>query len=170
MDQPAKGRPVVAARGIVYHEGRVLLLRAQEPGRTYYFLPGGHVAHGERLADAVVREVREETGLRVTVERPLYVREFIASRHARRPASMPKSHHALAVIFLCRLDEPTDGRAVQQLGHFEPDQGAQGVEALEWVSLSNLAGREIHPPQLQAMLSRDFPPKGNAVEFWEEEP
>lgn len=88
MDQPAKGRPVVAARGIVYHEGRVLLLRAQEPGRTYYFLPGGHVAHGERLADAVVREVREETGLRVTVERPL----MFVRVHRLPPCATPGEH------------------------------------------------------------------------------
>ncbi|KAA0209701.1 NUDIX domain-containing protein [bacterium] len=169
MDPTAKGRPVVAARGIVYHDGHVLLLRAEEPGRTYYFLPGGHVALGERLADAVVREVHEETGLRVAVVRPLYIREFIAARHGRRPANMPKSHHALAVIFLCRLDEPMGGRTVSELGRFEPDRGVQGVSALEWVSLKDLGGREIHPPQLSAMLCRDFPPTGDAVEFWEEE-
>lgn len=50
--------------------GRVLLVRASarshHEGR--WFLPGGGVHHGEDPADAVRREVAEETGLRVEIE------------------------------------------------------------------------------------------------------
>jgi len=49
--------------------GRVLLVRlseqALEPGQ--WALPGGGIEHGEHPADAVVREIAEETGLRVEV-------------------------------------------------------------------------------------------------------
>lgn len=52
---------------------RVLLVRRSqdadwEPGR--WELPGGKLRHGEDLANAVMREVYEETGLRVTVGSP----------------------------------------------------------------------------------------------------
>lgn len=50
--------------------GRVLLVRrANEPGRGLWSLPGGRVEPGEAEEAAVVREVLEETGLEVRVER-----------------------------------------------------------------------------------------------------
>lgn len=54
--------------GIVHDElGRLLLIRrANEPGRGLWSVPGGRVEPGETDEDAVVREMREETGLDVT--------------------------------------------------------------------------------------------------------
>ena len=58
--------------------GRLLLVRrGRPPGRGLWAVPGGRVEAGETSLEAVVREVREETGLLVrptgmagTVERP----------------------------------------------------------------------------------------------------
>jgi 8-oxo-dGTP diphosphatase len=51
-------------------QGRLLLVRrGTEPGRGLWSVPGGRVEPGESLEEAVVREVAEETGLRVTVGR-----------------------------------------------------------------------------------------------------
>jgi mutator protein MutT len=61
VDQPAVG-----VGAIVIHEGRVLLIRrAKEPLRGRWMVPGGTVEAGETLEQALVREVEEETGLRV---------------------------------------------------------------------------------------------------------
>jgi ADP-ribose pyrophosphatase YjhB (NUDIX family) len=54
--------------GIVHDEhGRILLIqRANEPGRGLWSVPGGRVEPGESDETAVIREMREETGLDVT--------------------------------------------------------------------------------------------------------
>ncbi|WP_233498432.1 NUDIX domain-containing protein [Blastococcus sp. TF02A-26] len=66
---PAAGAlPVVACVGGVVHDaaGRLLLIRrGTEPGRGRWSVPGGRVEPGESLAEAVEREVLEETGLPV---------------------------------------------------------------------------------------------------------
>jgi ADP-ribose pyrophosphatase YjhB (NUDIX family) len=63
-------RVVVAAGGIVVRDGAVLLVqRGRAPGAGKWSVPGGRVRFGERVTDAVEREVFEETGLPVRVER-----------------------------------------------------------------------------------------------------
>lgn len=61
--------PVVAVAAIVFDpEGRVLLVeRAKPPGVGQWSVPGGRLEETETLAQAVAREVREETGLVVEV-------------------------------------------------------------------------------------------------------
>lgn len=60
--------PRVAACAIVRDAaGRLLLVRREDNG--YWALPGGHLDYGESLAQAVIRETREETGLEVQIER-----------------------------------------------------------------------------------------------------
>jgi len=57
-------RPFLAVSAAIIRDGKVLIVRrARKPALSLYSLPGGAVEVGEQLADAVVREVREETAL-----------------------------------------------------------------------------------------------------------
>ncbi len=59
---------VCGANGIVINDAReILLQRRKDNGR--WWLPGGFIEPGEEPADAVVREVWEETGVKVIPER-----------------------------------------------------------------------------------------------------
>jgi ADP-ribose pyrophosphatase YjhB (NUDIX family) len=57
---------------ITDESGRMLLiLRGHEPGKGLWSVPGGRIEPGETDEQAVIREVREETGLEVTCGRLL---------------------------------------------------------------------------------------------------
>jgi 8-oxo-dGTP diphosphatase len=68
MPAEAPGRPQLAVSAAIFREGEVLLVRrASRPGLGRYSLPGGRVEFGETLTEAVIREVLEETGLRIAI-------------------------------------------------------------------------------------------------------
>ena len=61
-------RPFVGVGAVVWHGGRFLLIkRGKPPRRGQWSIPGGGQELGESLEEAAIREVREETGLRVEI-------------------------------------------------------------------------------------------------------
>jgi ADP-ribose pyrophosphatase YjhB (NUDIX family) len=61
-------KPELAVSAAIFRDGKVLLVRrAGAPAKGLWTLPGGRVEVGERLVDAVTREVMEETGLTIEV-------------------------------------------------------------------------------------------------------
>jgi 8-oxo-dGTP diphosphatase len=59
-------RPYLAVSAAIVRDGHVLVVRrARAPAAGLFTLPGGVVETGETLADAVMREVREETGIAI---------------------------------------------------------------------------------------------------------
>ncbi|MCX4966315.1 NUDIX hydrolase [Streptomyces sp. NBC_00654] len=59
--------------GIVIEDDRLLLLNQDTDGPRSWSLPGGKVEDGETLEEALVREMREETGAEIEVGRLLYL-------------------------------------------------------------------------------------------------
>jgi len=62
-------RPAVVDGILVEHRKILLIRRGHEPCRGRFALPGGFIDRGETAREAVVREMREETGLDVEVVR-----------------------------------------------------------------------------------------------------
>lgn len=72
--------------------------RAREPHKGYWSLPGGAVETGETLAEAVRREVREETGLQVE---PLAVVEIF--ERILRDAQGRAEYHYVLIDYVCTV-------------------------------------------------------------------
>jgi mutator protein MutT len=88
--------PHVGVGGVVVHEGKVLLIkRGKDPLKGRWVVPGGTVEVGETLEEALVREVREETGLLV---RPLEVLT-VFDRIERQGGQVV--YHYVIIDYLC---------------------------------------------------------------------
>lgn len=70
--------PGVGCGAAILREGRLLLVkRLRPPEAGCWNLPGGKVDFGERVEDAIVREIGEEIGVRVALGRSLGVTQMI---------------------------------------------------------------------------------------------
>lgn len=78
-------RPCLAVSAAIVRDGEVLAVRrARPPMQGLFTLPGGGVEPGETLAQALLREVREETALTVEPVALAGYREIIARDGAGR--------------------------------------------------------------------------------------
>jgi ADP-ribose pyrophosphatase YjhB (NUDIX family) len=92
-------RPVLGVGALIFKRDKILLVeRGREPLKGYWSLPGGALETGETLAQGIVREVREETGLEV---KPLKVLE-IFERIVRDPRGAAEYHYVL-IDYICRV-------------------------------------------------------------------
>jgi ADP-ribose pyrophosphatase YjhB (NUDIX family) len=66
----------IKCRGIIFYEGKLLLVK--HPGdKVNYALPGGKLEYGEKILDALKREMHEEFGIEVEIGRLLYINNYI---------------------------------------------------------------------------------------------
>lgn len=102
--QVLRSMPVVAVDGVLFSEGKVLLLkRKDDPFRGSWVLPGGMVKYGETLEEATTREFEEETKIIVRVRSLVNVYS--------QPHRDPRGH-IIAVAYLC---EPLAGNIANRL-------------------------------------------------------
>ncbi|MEM3023707.1 MAG: NUDIX hydrolase [Candidatus Parvarchaeum sp.] len=60
--------PSLAVDGVIIKDNQILLIkRKNDPYKDKWAMPGGFVEYGERTEDAVLREVKEETGLEAKI-------------------------------------------------------------------------------------------------------
>ncbi len=64
-----------AARAIIIEDGKILVMHRNKYGSQYYTLVGGRVAEGETTEQALVREIKEETGLDITHAQLVFTEE-----------------------------------------------------------------------------------------------
>lgn len=130
----ATDRPRIRVAALMRLDGRVVTVRHRAGSATYHLLPGGGVNWGETLEEALLREVREETGLDASVGRLLFVNDTID------PSGM---RHVVNVTFEAT---PTGGRIAE---HPQDPR----VEAVDLIGIEDLESIDLRPPIAEALRS-----------------
>jgi 8-oxo-dGTP diphosphatase len=127
LGAPESSAPRVRVAALLTYDDAVVLVRHRKGDSTYHLLPGGGVAWGETLAEALVREVAEETGFQIAPRDLLIVSDTIAPDGARHVVNMT---FAADIIGGAITADPADDR----------------VEAVELVQPDRLAALDLRPP------------------------
>ncbi len=86
--------PTVGAL-IFNKEGKILLVKSHK-WKGKYVIPGGHIELGETTEEALKREVKEETGLKVSDIEFVHLQEFIFDK------SFWKKRHFMFLDYACK--------------------------------------------------------------------
>jgi 8-oxo-dGTP diphosphatase len=125
---------IPSAHAITFREGKVLLVRrAHEPSKGRWSVPGGMIELGETLRDAAQRELREECGIEVEVDRVIDAADNVVLDEGGRI----RFHYV--VIYLLARNSRGDAR---------PNSDASEIR---WVGLDELGGLDIHPAAKEAV-------------------
>ncbi|HSD56024.1 MAG TPA: NUDIX hydrolase [Candidatus Saccharimonadales bacterium] len=132
-----------ASRAIIIEDGKILVMHRNKYGSQYYTLVGGRINDHETPEQALVREVREETGLQVTAATLVYIEEHSAPYNEQ-------------FIYVCSVAPHTDV-AIQE----DSEEGTMNRFDLNthkpvWVSASAFAGISFRTPLLQQAMLKAF--------------
>ena|SRR5579864_8339053 len=145
----------VNACAVIVRDGAILLAEFDdETAGLHYNLPGGGVDPGEPLHAAVRREVREETGAKVTVGRLLLVWEYVPAHHAYKYGD----RHKIALCFQCELVPGSEP-------HFpiQPDRDQTGVC---WLPLADLPNAPLIPKIGDRLITALSVPQAETIDVW----
>ncbi len=121
-------RPIASAHAIIMKKDRVLLIRrAHEPSKGRWSAPGGMIELGETIYEAVRREVREECGIEIEINRVIDVLDGITLDDKR----LIRFHYVVIYV----LARYVKGEAI-------PDSDASDVL---WVKRKELSRLDMHP-------------------------
>ncbi len=137
----AKGEFFKVRVGVVVIRDSQLLL-ARQNGRPFWVLPGGTLEVGETMEQCAIRELQEETNLTITIDKLLYVADFI-----------PADKHVIDVVFL--------GRYIS--GDLVPEENSN-IDDIGFFSLNEVTQMQTAPKEvfesLLTEVSLGFPAQG----------
>jgi len=108
--------PKVDVRGVVFRDGKILLVQERSDG--LWTLPGGWADVGDSPADAVVREIREESGFETRATK------LLALLDRNRHGHPPHVNHIYKVFLRCEIvgGSPTTSHEIQGVDFFAEDE------------------------------------------------
>ena len=126
---------------ILIQEDRIALIERHRMGRHYYVFPGGGVEPGENFVEALVREMDEETGLKVVVQR------LIADVWYR---GTPQHYFLVKAVG----GEFGNGQGEEYTALLPPEVGTYHPV---WMPIGDLPNQAVLPPVIANLILRSHP-------------
>jgi len=121
-----------SGRGLVIKDKKILLIKRYNHGEHYYTIPGGKKEKGESIEDSIIREVFEETGIKVKTE------VYLGKGRSRK-----RKHY----LYLCSY----------QGGHLTPENRSETTKTNTynpvWLDINTVANSVVQPKSLRKYVA-----------------
>lgn len=127
--------------GILIENGKVLCILSQYKEGKFYLFPGGGVEYGESIEECVMREVLEETGIKVKIKKLVYINDRLKER---------KTNTRVLNLFFTveRVDKKESEKETR-------DDGGK-IKKVEWIDLNKFEKIDFRPKLIAERLKKDY--------------
>jgi 8-oxo-dGTP pyrophosphatase MutT (NUDIX family) len=132
-----KHRREVSAGGLIWRrrgDGSISVVLVRPAGRSTWVLPKGHLEEGETVAQAAMREAREESGLTVGAIEPLGEISYVYSSRERSSPALTRIFKHVHFFLM----EHTGG---------DPSAHDSETDEVAWLSFDEALSRATHPSE-----------------------
>jgi len=134
----------VRAGAILIQNDKILLAEHHKKNDSYFVLPGGTVDPRETIEETLIREIKEEAGLSVTVKKLVLVHQFVDK----------KSRQDVQFIFTVQL---TGGNLRTEINHVTDP----ALKSLQWINLKDFEKINFKPEIQKELLDCISHPGGS---------
>jgi len=126
--------------GVIIQGNKILVIHRIREGKEYYVFPGGGVEKNETNEDALLREIKEETSIKVDIDRLIYVHDYGSSQQ---------------LYYLCNY---VNGRPKLASGSIEKQRMSEQKNYYQpvWVDLDQLPELLLYPLEICDWLIKDL--------------
>jgi 8-oxo-dGTP pyrophosphatase MutT (NUDIX family) len=128
--------------GIVIREGKVLVIHRFNKGEEYYVFPGGGQEKDETSKEAVIREMFEETSLKVVPKKLLY--------HITWDENIEN------FFYLCDEDGAEAKFQEDSEEYVEMQKSDDQVYKLEWIPIEDLSKLKLYQLEVRDLFIEDY--------------
>ncbi|MDR0975823.1 MAG: NUDIX domain-containing protein [Christensenellaceae bacterium] len=129
-------------RAIIEKDGRYLILRPVGVGCEYYYMVGGHIEIGETSEQAVLREIKEEVGIDVAIERLVCIHEHFYNKGEER-------FHEIVFYYTAK---PNGDVSFETEIRNEEINGETHECELRWATVEKIAAIDLKPALLKDII------------------
>ncbi|MFH1064176.1 MAG: NUDIX hydrolase [Candidatus Woesearchaeota archaeon] len=126
---------------LLVKDGKILVLKSRYSSGELYLLPGGRIEKDETIEETAIRETKEETNYDVTLNKLLYIQEWIDNRREK---------NLLNAVFLGKILQGEET-------HLKDPCLTEGkIHAIEWKTPEELRCCDFHPKAILDRLEKDM--------------
>ncbi len=130
-------------RAIIKQDEKFLVIRVNDA--DYYHLPGGHVEIGETSKQALLREIKEETGFEISISNLAIINEQFYSK-------LDSSNHSLIFYYLVN---PVSKVKTKDFIRMEHNQDKISKNELRWFTRDELKNIDLRPTLIKNLIIKN---------------
>jgi len=127
-------------RAIIIKDNKVLTIKRTKPDETYWVIPGGGVENKETNEEALIREIKEELGVDIKIDK------LILEMDSKKIETINQKEY----FYFCSIEGGKIGSG--EGPEFEKGSRYIGVHDIEWLNIKDIPSINLRPNKIKEIV------------------